>query len=249
MADTEQAGTPEPAVADGGNAAGTPTAAPDGGNNGESAEEKIKRLERLHEEHLRELNNRDEIRRERDELRQRLEAQGQQTPPTGYDPAVQQAEELRRSYEDLAARDPDAARLLSAVAQTTQAQLQQTQAQLRWYRELDAIPASDRPEVEARAKKLNVMPSWAKKDLDSERYVQKEKDLETERQRLQAERDRIARGVVSTTTAPSPPARGSGDEITAEEYAKACERAERGDTEARKLLARCDDGLVRVRSG
>lgn len=245
---TETTGTPE-STQEGANAtaSGTPAATPEGGNAGLTAEQ-VQEYERLKSEKgqwLAEKTNYEEAKRRLAEQ----EAMGQQQPPTGYDPAVQQAEELRRSYEDLAARDPDAARLLSAVAQTTQAQLQQTQAQLRWYRELDAIPASDRPEVEARAKKLNVMPSWAKKDLDSERYVQKEKDLETERQRLQAERDRIARGVVSTTTAPSPPARGSGDEITAEEYAKACERAERGDTEARKLLARCDDGLVRVRSG
>lgn len=243
---TETTGTPVPPQ-EGANAdaSGTPAAQPEGGNAGLTAEEKAE-LERLKSEKgqwLAEKTNYEEAKRRLQELEQA----SQSTPPTGYDP---QNEALLRSYQDLAERDPAVAQIITAVAQSTQAQLQRQQAELRWYRELDSVPATDRAEVEARARRLGVSPAWAQRDLDAERYTKTQKELEAERQRLAVEREALNRPkTVSTVASPSPPAMPRGDEITAEEYARACDRAEKGDAEARRLLDRYDSGQVRIRTG
>jgi hypothetical protein len=261
MGDTETTGTPgakqEGANA---NASGTPAASTDGGNAaGMSAEERaeLERLRAAHQQALAEKETLERTKQENEWLRQQVEqASRATTPPTGYDPAAQQAARLAQALQNVQERDPEVVELLTATARMTQEQLQRQQAEQRFYRELGGIPPEDQAEVERIAKSENLWPSIAHDRVLARRYVKTKNDLAEQSRKIQQHESKLKRNVVDTTASPAPPV-AKTDEITDEEHQRMIADAEgalrRRDHKAyadlKKKLDDVDYGRVRVRSG
>lgn len=243
MAD-EPTGTPLSPVADGAaTASGTTTADGAGGAGSEDAsalKARIAELESQRKQDLARLTSGEEARRELELMRERAAT----TPPAGYDPQTHQAQQQiadvwRRAYEG----EPEAvAQLVAAGYQATRAEIEQARAETRWYRELDAVPAEYRQAVEQRARRDGVAPSTALAFVKAERLDQKERELAEQSRKLQEERDRLSRGVVSTTASPSHQAPSTSD-FTQAEYAQTA-RAAVYDPAMRKRLAEMDQARM-----
>jgi hypothetical protein len=209
----------------------------------------LKKLHDIREQFLREKDNTERTNRENEMLRQQVEqANRAYQPPTGYDPAAQQAARLAQSFQNLQERDPEAAELITAAARMTHEQLQRQQAEFRFDRELSAIPTADKVEVERIARADNLPPSFAFERLKSRRFDKEINELTEQRRRLQENEDKRKRGVVDTTSSPAPPA-PKADFIEMDEYDRLIASAEKGDRDARKRLDDVDYGRVRIRPG
>lgn len=252
MADEQTTGTPG-AEQEGANAAeavsGTPAASTDGGNAGTVDADELESLRRFREQALAEKETLERVKRENEYLRQQAEqANRAYQPPTGYDPAAQQAARLAQTLQNLNERDPEVVELITATARMTQEQLVRQQNEQRFFRELDAIPSEDRAEVERISRAENLWPSIANDRLLARRYAKEKAEIAEQRRKLQEDQQRRERGVVKTTASPAPTA-PKGDEITSDEHDRLIAAAERGDRDARKKLDDVDYGRIRIRSG
>lgn len=255
MGETETTGTPG-ATQEGANAvttaSGTPAASTDGGNAAAvSADERaeLERLRSAHQQGLAEKETLERMKQENEWLRQQAEQVNRAyPPPTGYDPAAQQAQRIAQAYQNLQERDPDAAELISATARVSQEQFAWQQAEQRYYRELGTVASEDKAEVERIAKAENLWPSIAQFRLKAQRYDKTRNELAEQSRKLQEHEDKLKRGVVKTTAEPAPPA-PHGNSITAEQYAKASRDAANGDSDALKLVRGYDAGRIKIRDG
>lgn len=250
MADEQAAGTPgatpEGAVQD----SGTPGASQDGSGAATVDADELKKLRDIREQFLREKDNTERVRQENEQLRQQVEqASRAYPPPTGYDPAAQQAQRIAQAYQNLSERDPEAAELITATARITQEQLTRQAAQARFDREMGSVPSEDQAEVERIAKAENLWPSLARDRLLARRYEKERADIAEQRRKLQEQEDKRNRGVVSTTAAPAPPASTNNGEVTAEEWARITRAAANGSVEDRRKVRDYDEGRLKVRPG
>ena len=206
-------------------------------------------MREIREKYLAEKDTLERTKQENEYLRGQVEqASRAYQPPTGYDPAAQQAARLAQTLQNLNERDPEVVELITATARATQEQLVRQQAEQRFYRELGAVASADQAEVERISRAENLWPSIAVDRLNSRRYAKEKNEIADQRRKLQEDQDRIKRGVVKTTAEPAPPA-SKGDEITSDEYDRLIASAEKGDRDARKRLDDVDYGRVRIRSG
>ena len=252
MAQDEQAAgtpgaTPEGAAA----GSGTPVASQDGSGAATVDADEIKKLRDIRDQFLREKDNTERIRQENDTLRQQVEQASRAiTPPTGYDPAAQR---LAQTLANVQERDPEVVELLTATARMTQEQMQRQQAEQRFYRELGAVAHEDQAEVERIAKAEGLWPSIANDRVRARRYDKERTELAEQRRKLQEQEERMKRGVVATTAAPSPPASRSNDP-TREEYANTARLAGQGNPDALKKMREWDrreesEGPLKFSSG
>jgi hypothetical protein len=252
MAEEQTAGTPG-AEGDGAATAtagsGTPPASKEGGGAVTVDASELKKLQDIREQFLREKDNTERTNRENEMLRQEVEqARRAPPPPTGYDPAAEHARRIAQSFQNLQERDPEAAELITETARITHEQMQRQAAESRFDRELGAVPAADREEVERIARADRLPPSFALERLKSRRFDKEMTELAEQRRRLQENEDKRKRGVVDTTSSPAPPA-SQGNSITAEQYARASKAAAGGDTEALKTIRGYDAGRITIRDG
>lgn len=256
MGEPETTGTPG-ATQEGANAAvaasGTPAASPDGGNAaGISAEERaeLESLRTLKGQALAEKETLERTKQENEWLRQQMEqASRASTPPTGYDPALQQQARIAQAYQNLSERDPEAAELIAATARTTQEQFARQQAEQRFYRELGAVAPADQAEVERIAKAENLWPSIAQDRLKARRYDQTREELAAQSRKLQEHEDKLKRGVVQTTASPAPPAPNNSNQMTRSEFARLARAAGQGDHQAKARMDEYDEGRIRLVDG
>ena len=252
MADDQTTGTPgttqEGAEA---TASGTPATPPEGGDaaSAEATTERLRKLEEIQAKYLAQL---DTVERANEIIRENERASRASTPPTGYDPAAQRVTRAAQLIQNIRERDPEIADAITEVVgltyDDTQTRLNKSEAMRRFDRELDAVDHADRAEVERISRSENLWPSLANDRMRARRYDKEKNELAEQRRKLQDENDRRARGVVSTTASPAPPAAKS-EEITDDEYNQFIARAEKGDRDARKKLDDVDYGRIRIRSG
>lgn len=248
----DTSGTPVAPAEDGAaeSASGTSAAPPAGGAVVEETPEQLKariaELESQRKQDLARLSGGEEARRELERLREEWSRANQ--PPTGHDPGYQQQNELAREWQELVETNPSAARMIAATAQMTQAEIARARQEQQWYRELDAVGASDRAAVEKRAREMRVMPNVAHAFVKAERFEAEQTSLAEQRRKLQEERERLKRGTVDTTASPSPPPPPGTGEITREEFAR-LSRAALTDPDARRRIADYDAGRLKIRPG
>lgn len=250
----EQAGTPAPTQEGGtATAAGTPAAVTDGGTSAGLSDAEKQELEHLRAFREQALGEKGALSEARERIRE-LESQqrGSHPPPTGYDPAAVEAAEALRNLQE---RDPDAARAILALGALTQGELQKRdaefqrrEAQARFARELNAVPAEHRAEAERIARAENIWPSLAFDRIGRMQWEKERQTLAEQSRKLQEERDRLARGVVSTTASPAPHSPTS-NEITPDEYRQICRDAANGNQEARVRLRDYDAGRLKIKGG
>ena len=212
-----------------------------------AANARIAELEGQRKQDLARLSSGEEARRELERLQEERSRAFQ--PPTGYDPAAQQAQEAFRVWQELQETSPAAAQAIAATVQMTQQEIQKSRAEQRWYRELDQVPAPDRPAVEKRARELNVSPAWAHDKIKSERWDSESAKVQEQSRKLQEEQDRLRRGTVNTVAAPAPPASPNATEISLDEWRRLARAAAQGDVEARKRVTDYDEGRLKIRPG
>ncbi len=188
-------------------ASGTPAAPTDGGDAraSDAEAERIRKLEEIREKYLANLET---VERANQIIRQQQEQANRAfAPPTGYDPALQRVNRAAQLIQSIAERDPEMAQAITEVVgishEETQTTLQRQQAEQRFYRELGGVTSEDQSEVEKIARSENLWPSIAHDRLKSRRYDKERTDLAEQRRRIQEQEDRLKRGVVSTTAAPS----------------------------------------------
>jgi hypothetical protein len=254
MGEPETTGTPG-ATQEGANAgnpaSGTPAASTDGGNATVISADERAELESLRSykgQALAEKDTLERVKQENEWLRQQAEQGRAYPPPTGYDPAAQQAQRIALAYQNLSERDPEAAELISATARMTHEQLERQKDEQRFYRELGGVPQEYQAEVERISRTGNVWPSIALNQVKAQRYDKTRSDLAEQSRKIQEHEDKLKRGVVRTDASPAPPAAKS-DEITDDEYNQLIASAEKGNRDARKKLDDVDYGRIRIRAG
>lgn len=259
MTENDEAGTPAPTQEGGtAEAAGTPAGAPEGGTSSGLSDAEKQELERLRlqkEQWLGEKQVYEETRRRLEEA-ERQRGYGH-PPATAQDPTAQAAAQAIQNLWD---RDPETAQAILGVANLTQAELQRRDAELqkreaqaRYERELSAIPADRRAEVERRARSQNLWPSLADAQIRAEMYDRTQNELAEQRRRLQEREDALKRGVVKTTAEPAP-SQSNNNAPTRDEYGRTARLAAEGNREARIKLREWDDheaanGPLKFRDG
>lgn len=250
MADEQTAGTPGATQEGAAQGGGTPVDSQDGSVAATVDADELKKLRDIREQFLREKDNTERIRQENEMLRQQMEqASRASMPPTGYDPAAQQAARIAQAYQGLSERDPETAELIAATARITQEQIQRNQAEQRFYRELGSVPSEDQAEVEQLAKSQNLWPSIAYGQVKARRYDKERNELAEQRRKLQEQEDKIKRGVVRTDAAPSPPASTNQNTMTRSEFAQVARAAALGSPDAKKRMDDYDEGRIRLMDG
>ena len=255
MGEPETTGTPG-ATQDDADAAtaasGTPAATTDGGDAAANteAQEELARLREIREKYLAEKDTVERVKRENDALRAEREQYGRgYQPPTAYDPATLRAQRAAQLLQSLNERDPEVVELFGTLAQTTAEETQRQNNAMRFNREMDSVPADQRGEVERISRAENLWPSLAYDRVRARQYDKERKELEDQRRKLQDEQERLKRGVVKTTAAPSTGSSSKETEITRDDYDRFVEQAERGDRAARKKLDDVEHNRIRIRSG
>lgn len=265
MADdpSSTAGTPD-VVGEGGTPAGAGTPQiPEGGTEGNLTPEQIAQLQtdaaeaaRLKLAQEQWLGEKEAISRERDEARRQLAGGGVVPPTHAQDPQVHMAQQLARDYA--VSQDPDSPmdERIAANARVTAASIRFTQyseQERAFDRELNTIPAADRAEVEMRARRDGLMPGWAMKDVESERWRKSQSETEPERKRREAEESlrRTTGGKPYTTITPVAGGAIAEAGFTEDEYPDLVARAgpPHWDQKARKRLEDIDRGLIKPRAG
>jgi hypothetical protein len=263
----DTAGTPDVVEDDGTpTGAGTPQTATEGGTAALTPEQ-IAQLQadaaeaaRLKAAQQQWLGEKDSISRERDDLRRQLAGGGVVPPTYAQDPRVLQAQQLAQDYA--ISQDPNSpledrvaasARLNAANINYTRNLEGQYKQEAAFRAELDLVPIADRPEVERRARQEQVMPSWAHKALNAERWEQSQTQSDAERKRKEAEEALRRTGGGKPATVITPVAGGTIADagFTEDEYAELVSRAgpPHWDMKARKRLDDIDLGRVKPRAG
>lgn len=269
VTETTTTGTPnDPSVIGAGD---TPSVSTDasgagGAGDGETAEQlraRVADLESKHKQDLARLSAGEEAARRaqalEDELNRERAARsgwGNQ-PPATYDP---QAARLVEVYQQARATTPETVELLEhttrAIASQFEEQrreMEKREAKLRYERELDAIPADKRAEVDRRSRAEGLWPSITYDRVLADELRSSRNEIAEQKRRLQEEQDRMKRGVVRTTSEPAPPS--SNDKTpTREEYARTARLAAEGNSAARTKMREWDDaeaasGPIKFRDG
>jgi hypothetical protein len=246
MAETEQAGTPNPTPDDA--TGGTPVTGTDGGTTVDW-EARAREAERKFEQSLLEKEHLEAERRRRRELEEeneRLRSGGYGTAPAhAGSPHAQAAEEMRAYYTQLQNSDEPGAKLLLANLNYTQ----RLEAQMRFRDELASIPATEQAAVEKRAVELGVRPTLAYQALKGERYDKESAEIAERRRKLDEDEAARRKGRVDTSTVPIPGRDLQTGDMTPKEFEELCSRAERGDSTARGRLRDFDEGRAHIKYG
>jgi len=248
----EPTGTPDPATGTTAPAADGAASGPAGGAGAETPEQlkaRINELESQRKQDLARLSSGEEAaRRARDLELENERLRNSQPPPTGYDPNAQ----LAQAWQMVAENNPELAQVVASAFQTTEQRVARVEAENRWYRELGEVSdPKERAEVEARARELKVSPSWARRDLNSQKTDAALKEAAELRQRIADDEARRQRGVVTTHAGPAPPPPSNANEMKSSDYAAKQRELQRDGNmqEAIALKARKDSGDLKVVPG
>jgi len=244
---TEQGGTPgtQPDDANGGTLA-PPT---DGATAEVDWKARAEELDRKFQQSLVEKTHLEEERQRRRELEAELDRVRSSgygaAPATAGNPYAEAAARMQQNYLALQGSDDPRDQMLIASLNFQQ----QLQAELRFNNEMATIPPAEQKAVAERARRDGLSPTLALKVIHGERYDSERTTLEDRRRRLDEEEEARKRGRVDMTTTPIPArAVQNGDFASPDEYAEACQQAERGNQSAIQRLRDFDNGLVRIRS-